>query len=116
MAMVAMQGWNFMHHPTSLVARLYKARHGSDLEASRAAVLLWFIWNNRNNIVWNDSSLSPQQIGVQALVYWQQWATINGLLHDQQQPAVQVTAANINVQWNQPSFGFLKCNVDASFL
>ncbi|KAK2410765.1 hypothetical protein QL285_046110 [Trifolium repens] len=27
MAMVAKQGWNFMHKPTSLVARLYKARY-----------------------------------------------------------------------------------------
>jgi ribonuclease HI len=90
-------------------------RHGSDLEASRAAVLLWFIWNNRNNTVWNDSSLSPQQLGVQALVYWQQWAAINGLLHEQQQAVVQDSAANSNTQWIQPPFGFLKCNVDASF-
>jgi hypothetical protein len=37
MAMVAKQGWNFMHNSTSLVARLYKARyfpHNSFLSSS----------------------------------------------------------------------------------
>jgi ribonuclease HI len=90
-------------------------RNGSELEASRAAVLLWFIWNNRNNMVWNDTGLSPQQIGAQAFVYWQQWAMINGILTEQQQPAGQVGAASSSVQWIQPPVGFFKCNVDASF-
>jgi hypothetical protein len=96
----------------------YMCRSGSDFNASKAAVLMWFIWQNRNNKVWNDSILSAQQIGVQALTYWNQWATINGLIQEQQQPALQPTAAaatNNSVQWIQPPFGFLKCNVDASF-
>ncbi|WJX78361.1 hypothetical protein P8452_61592 [Trifolium repens] len=82
---------------------------------SKAAVLMWFIWQNRNNKVWNDSNLSAQQVGVQALTYWHQWATINGLLQEHQQPAPHTTAVNNFVQWNPPPFGFLKCNVDASF-
>jgi ribonuclease HI len=90
-------------------------RHGSDFEVSKAAVLMWFIWQNRNNIVWNDSKLSAQQVGVQALTFWNQWATINGFFHEQQQAVLPPTAANNIVQWNQPPFGFLKCNVDASF-
>jgi ribonuclease HI len=90
-------------------------RSCSDIEASKAAVLMWFIWQNRNNIVWNATSLISQQIGVQALVYWQQWAMVNGMFQDQQQAATQINAANRVVQWNQPPFGYLKCNVDASF-
>jgi hypothetical protein len=66
----------------------YMCRSGSDFNASKAAVLMWFIWQNRNNKVWNDSILSAQQIGVQALTYWNQWATINGLLQEQQQRTI----------------------------
>jgi ribonuclease HI len=90
-------------------------RHGSGFEASKAAVLMWFIWQNRNNNVWNDNNLSAQQVGVQALTFWNQWATINGMLHEQQQPAFQAAAVPNIMQWNPPTFGFLKCNVDASF-
>jgi hypothetical protein len=32
----------------------------------KAAVLIWSIWQNRNNYVWNDSKLSAQQVEMQA--------------------------------------------------
>jgi hypothetical protein len=40
--------------------------------AGKVAILLWFAWQNRNNKVWNDSSIQAQQIGTQAASYWQQ--------------------------------------------
>jgi hypothetical protein len=55
-------------------------RSATDIEASKTAVLMWFIWQHQNNKVWNDNSLNAQQIGMQAKSYWQQWAEINGLL------------------------------------
>jgi hypothetical protein len=55
-------------------------RSATDIEASKTAVLMWFIWQHRNNKVWNDNSLNAQQISMQAKSYWQQWAEINGLL------------------------------------
>jgi hypothetical protein len=64
----------------------YMCMQASDLDASKAAVLMWFIWEHRNNKVWNDSSASANQLGTQATAYQHQWAVINGLLHDQQQP------------------------------
>jgi hypothetical protein len=65
--------------------------------------------------VWNDSSIQAQQIGTQAASYWQQWAAVHGLLHDQQQPAQLDTAATSSTRWQQPPPGYLKCNVDAIF-
>jgi ribonuclease HI len=76
---------------------------------------MWFIWQNRNSLVWNDSSTNAQQLGTQAAIYWNQWAAINGLLEDQQQRHQPTTAAAIIGQWQQPPHGYLKCNVDASF-
>jgi hypothetical protein len=115
MAMVAKQGWNFMSNPTSLVARVYKARHETDVIASRAAVLLWFICQIRNNKVWNDDSSSAIQTGMQAIAYWNQWTSINGVLQDQHQLEQQLPPAISPLQWQQPAYGVMKCNVDASF-
>jgi ribonuclease HI len=87
----------------------------SDISASRTATLMWFIWQNRNNKVWNDSSSNAHQLGIQAATYWNQWAAVNGLLADQQQRVQPVITATNIMQWQQPTHRYLKCNVDASF-
>jgi hypothetical protein len=58
-------------------------RKEADIDASKAAVLLWFIWQIRNDKVWNEGNSSAVQMGVQATAYWSQWAAVNGVLHDQ---------------------------------
>jgi hypothetical protein len=87
----------------------------SDFASSRTATLMWFIWQNRNNNVWNDSSSNAHQLGIQAANYWNQWAVVHGLLDDQQQHHHSHTVAGNLVQWQQPPNGSLKCNVDTSF-
>jgi ribonuclease HI len=87
----------------------------SDIAASRTATLMWFIWQNRNNNVWNDSSSNAHQLGTQAATYWNQWAAIHRLLEDQQQREQPTTVSANLGQWQQPPHGSLKCNVDASF-
>jgi ribonuclease HI len=82
--------------------------------AGKAATLLWFMGQNRNNLVWNDNNSSAQQIGVQAAQFWQQWALINGRLDEQQQHIYQQTTVSREEQWQPPPIGYLKCNVDAS--
>jgi hypothetical protein len=86
-----------------------------DFTASRTATLMWFIWQNRNNIVWNDGNFNAHQLGVQAATFWNQWAVVNGLLEEHQQRDQPNAAAASVVQWQQPPHGCLKCNVDASF-
>jgi ribonuclease HI len=90
-------------------------RKESKLVAGQLATLLWFAWQNRNNKMWNDSSLQAQQIGAQAAKYWHDWAAVHALQHDTQQPVHTATAAATPTQWQQPPRGYLKCNVDASF-
>jgi ribonuclease HI len=90
-------------------------RNESNMVAGQAAVLLWFAWQNRNNKVWNDTCSQARQIGHQAAQYWFQWATVHGLLQDQQQQNNPVPAATSLLSWHQPPHGYYKCNVDASF-
>jgi ribonuclease HI len=90
-------------------------RNTTDVEASKAAVLVWFLWQHRNNIVWNESTTTLQQIGAQACNYWMQWTECNDLFRAQQQHDNQHTADTAVLQSQQPSPSYLKCNVDASF-
>jgi ribonuclease HI len=90
-------------------------RHESPMLAGKFATLLWFAWQNRNNKVWNDNSLQARQIGNQAATHWHDWAVIQGLFLDQEQPANSAPADQSATSWQQPPHGYLKCNVDASF-
>ncbi|PNX93020.1 cytochrome p450 [Trifolium pratense] len=80
--------------------------------AGKLAMLLWVLWKNRNNSVWEDIKESGQVLGAKAMHLWQEWK------------AVQCTTSNKNTQpelqqqhtqWQRPQFGWFKCNVDAGF-
>jgi ribonuclease HI len=90
-------------------------RNATEVEASKVAVLVWFLWQHRNNVVWNENNATLLQVGVQACTYWTQWTACNALSLARQQPEIQQTTATSLLQWQQPSPGHLKCNVDASF-
>ncbi|GAU39678.1 hypothetical protein TSUD_320910 [Trifolium subterraneum] len=86
------------------------------VDAGKMDVLLWNIWQNRNNQVWNNSKLNAQQVGLQALHIWQDWMTTKGLIEENQQTEIlQQPTTHSSQQWHPPVHGFLKCNVDASF-
>jgi ribonuclease HI len=104
---------NMFHNPRDIIFDI--CRHTSDLEASKVAVFLWFLWQHRNDKVWNEAVTTAHQLGTQAFNYWLQWAEVNGLFQEQQQRANQHAADAVPVQWQQPPNGFLKCNTDASF-
>jgi ribonuclease HI len=90
-------------------------RTETNSNASKAAVLVWIIWQIRNNKVWNDGNTSAVQAGMQAAAYWQQWASVNDVFQEQTQPRQQRSSSSHVMQWQQPPVGVLKCNVDASF-
>ncbi|MCH87041.1 hypothetical protein A2U01_0007906 [Trifolium medium] len=75
------------------------------------AILLWSLWNNRNNLVWNDNKLNARQIGSQAVQLWEEWRAVH-VFRPAEQQQQQVTPG---MQWQTPTQGRLKCNVDASF-
>ncbi|PNY00942.1 cytochrome p450 [Trifolium pratense] len=75
------------------------------------AMLIWVLWNNRNNIVWNETSESGRTLGLKARHMWEDWFAVQqvhhgGAQHDQQQQ---------HLRRQKPNYGWYKCNVDAGF-
>ncbi|CAJ2669980.1 unnamed protein product [Trifolium pratense] len=77
----------------------------------RVAMLLWSIWQNRNDKIWNDNLRSPIQVGRAAFDQWNEWIAVHKLRSndDQDDPPVST------IRWEKPRIGWLKCNVDAAF-
>ncbi|CAJ2637965.1 unnamed protein product [Trifolium pratense] len=72
----------------------------------RVATLLWSIWHNRNDKIWNDNVRSPNQIGRAAFDHWNEWFAIHKLRSNDDHDVPLVSTNRI---------GWLKCNVDAAF-
>ncbi|XP_073136793.1 uncharacterized protein [Henckelia pumila] len=87
---------------------LIRTRTPSDIEM--AAVVLWSIWHNRNEVVWNGKCRSAIQILSSALDFKSQLRLTNQrAIHShipQRQQPFQL--------WSRPPESHLKCNVDAA--
>ncbi|MCI48782.1 hypothetical protein A2U01_0070025, partial [Trifolium medium] len=46
---------------------------------------------------------------------WNEWAVVRGIIGEQQGLEQQLLTVRTAVQWQQPRFGHVKCNIDASF-
>ncbi|CAJ2668572.1 unnamed protein product [Trifolium pratense] len=77
----------------------------------RVAMLLWSIWHNRNDKIWNVNVRSPNQIGRAAFDQWNEWIAVHKLRSNDDHDVPPVST----IQWEKPRIGWLKCNVDAAF-
>jgi ribonuclease HI len=75
------------------------------------AMVVWVLWNNRNNKVWNDMADPGRSIGFKARHSWEEWSNVQQMQH--------VSASSVQIQsvlsWQKPPHGWYKCNVDAGF-
>ncbi|GAU15745.1 hypothetical protein TSUD_235580 [Trifolium subterraneum] len=78
----------------------------------RVAMLLWCIWQNRNDKLWNDNVQMPRQIGRHAFDAWNDWYSVHKL---QSNNVTGTTEADL-VRWEKPALDWVKCNVDAAFV
>ncbi|GAU34127.1 hypothetical protein TSUD_66060 [Trifolium subterraneum] len=78
----------------------------------RVTMLLWCIWHNRNDKLWNDNAQMPRQLGRYAFDAWNDWYSV----HKLQRNSVSGTIEADLVKWEKPALGWVKCNVDAAFL
>jgi ribonuclease HI len=78
-------------------------------EAGRAGMLIWVLWNNRNNWVWNHEKELGKNLGYKALSLWHEWVVVQRVHtnNNQQEHQQQVLA------WQPPFQGKPKCNTDA---
>ncbi|XP_045800055.1 uncharacterized protein LOC123894182 [Trifolium pratense] len=84
--------------------------------AGKMALLMWVLWQNRNNFVWHETRISARQAGLQAMSMWEDWIQVNGQVVTTNKAGQQQHVAHVNEQQQPPRYSYLKCNVDASFL
>jgi ribonuclease HI len=73
------------------------------------ALILWTVWKNRNDKVWNDVKESGRSIGIKVLQHWQQWCSVQHHLQPSSQQQQHLSS------WQKPPMSWYKCNVDAGF-
>ncbi|CAJ2666249.1 unnamed protein product [Trifolium pratense] len=96
----------------SAVDRVFAVCRNEDYATiGRVAMLLWSIWQNRNDKIWNDNLRSPIQIGRAAFDQWNEWIAVHKLRSNDDQVDPPVSTS----RWEKPRIGWLKCNVDAAF-
>ncbi|GAU22435.1 hypothetical protein TSUD_123220 [Trifolium subterraneum] len=78
----------------------------------RVAMLLWCIWHNRNDKLWNDNVQMSRQIGRHAFDVWNDWYSV----HKLQSNNVSGTTKADLVRWEKPALDWVKCNVDVAFV
>jgi hypothetical protein len=69
----------------------------SQLDSAKAglfATLVWVLWSNQNNCVWNNSKEPGRDLGHKAKFLWNEW-------HAAQQLQVVHTRQAANLQWQR---------------
>ncbi|KAK2383934.1 hypothetical protein QL285_071338 [Trifolium repens] len=86
---------------------LHMCRNASRSDAGKAAMLIWILWSNRNNCVWNHEKETGQQLGYRSLCLWFEWSIVQREYYGdvQQVPQQQLI-------WQPPPRDKFKCNVD----
>ncbi|MCI15290.1 ribonuclease H protein, partial [Trifolium medium] len=114
--------WNVAGLQSVITARLQQFQDVKDVlfdicsketkeVAGRVAMIIWLIWNNRNQWIWNHERRNATQLGVQASYMWNEWYGVqkfNNSIRLEEQVQQQL-------HWLPPRQGWLKCNVDAGF-
>jgi hypothetical protein len=50
--------------------------------AGQFTFLIWLIWKNRNNSVWNNEKDSGRGLGVKARQFWSEWHFVQNWQHN----------------------------------
>ncbi|GAU19620.1 hypothetical protein TSUD_383140, partial [Trifolium subterraneum] len=104
---------NATYQQTNAMNRIFAVcgNESSDT-VGRVAMLLWCIWDNRNDKLWNDNVQLPRQIGRHAFDAWNDWYSV----HKLQSNNVSGTTEADLVRWEKPALDWVKCNVDVAFV
>jgi hypothetical protein len=75
------------------------------------AVMVWILWSNRNNKVWEETNAPGCSLGYKSIQLWQEWVAVQQL----QQGTHGIEQQLQHLRWEKPLHGWYKCNVDAAF-
>ncbi|GAU12879.1 hypothetical protein TSUD_73660 [Trifolium subterraneum] len=130
---------NAMYQQTNVMDRIFAiCSNESNDNVGRVAMLLWCIWQNGNDKLWNDNVQMPRQIGRHAFDAWNDWYSVHKLqsnnmprqigrhafdawndwysVHKLQSNNVSGTTEADLVRWEKPALDWVKCNVDVAFV
>ncbi|XP_073041827.1 uncharacterized protein [Primulina eburnea] len=85
----------------------------------KIAMILWSVWKQRNNKLWNDSILPATQATTSGYAFLCEWSEAKARSQfnaQNQNPQTGVLNENGEVQWKLPPPTFVKCNVDVASL
>ncbi|KAM7504765.1 hypothetical protein LguiB_003669 [Lonicera macranthoides] len=89
--------WNRLKRRTSLA------------QAEYSAMVVWALWQKRNDHIWNNKSMSPSDVIHQATQLLEDWKNANSKdLNSTPEPLDRPN------KWCSPVAGVIKCNSDAS--
>jgi hypothetical protein len=77
--------------------------------AGQFAMLLWTLWKNRNEKVWNNVKEAGRSLGFKAVHAWNEWISV------QQHHSFSAQQQQHVTNWQKPPMNWYKCNVDAGF-
>ncbi|CAJ2647461.1 unnamed protein product [Trifolium pratense] len=101
-----------LQHFTTAPEVILAMCHGEDKNtAGQFAMLLWILWNNRNDKVWNNSKEPGRSLGIKATQLWHEWFSVQNM---QQQNPIPIEQQQSSI-WQKPPMGWYKCNIDAGF-
>ncbi|GAU19603.1 hypothetical protein TSUD_304150 [Trifolium subterraneum] len=122
---------NAMYQQTNVMDRIFAVCNNESSDTvGRVAMLLWCIWHNRNDKLWNDNVQMPRQIGRHAFDAWNDWYSMPRQIgrhafdawndwysvHKLQSNNVSGTTEADLVRWEKPALDWVKCNVDVAFV
>jgi hypothetical protein len=96
---------NNAYQQTTAMDRVFAlCSHESSDSVGRVAMLLWCIWHNRNDKIWNDNVQMQSQIGRHAFDAWNDWYSVHKLQRDN----VNTTTYSGLCRWEKPDPGWVK--------
>lgn len=100
---------NFWHHIQPTLDTTEGFNQLQSHEQHQLAVILWIIWRNRNNKIWNNAEPNANISVSQGLQFSVEWLSVRANQHQQiHHSSHQITS------WIPPAAGFFKCNFDVA--
>ncbi|XP_073133625.1 uncharacterized protein [Henckelia pumila] len=81
-------------------------------ERGKFCMLLWSIWKQRNEKVWNNSNSNVIKANMMAQECLSDWMGAKQICNEMQHPENIKTLCTM---WHKPAHSIIKCNVDAAF-
>nr|XP_025886114.1 uncharacterized protein LOC112941177 [Solanum lycopersicum] len=85
-------------------------KSNAKMKMEEAVMILWSLWEARNNLCWNNKQSAPAATLYSAKKELKEWRSANSGAE-----MTVVAATKMVAKWEQPLLNTIKCNIDASY-